>query len=70
LDSKEPKIFKQASHRQGKPGKEVWRSAIIKELKSKEERKVWEIIEAKDIPEDMKPIICKWIFKRKRCSLH
>jgi hypothetical protein len=35
-----------------------------------EERKVWEIVEAEEVPKDRKPIACKWVFKKKRCGLH
>jgi hypothetical protein len=50
--------------------KRKWRSAIMKVLKSMEERKVWEIVEAKDIPEDRKAIGCKWVFKKKQFGLY
>ena len=43
--------------------KEKWQDAMNKEMESMYSNFVWELI---DPPEDVRPIGCKWIFKRKR----
>ncbi|KAH9725006.1 Integrase catalytic domain-containing protein [Citrus sinensis] len=42
---------------------EFWKMAMNQEMKSMYSNKVWELVEA---PNGIKPIRCKWIYKRKR----
>ena len=43
--------------------KEQWQEAMNQEMKSMYSNSVWELV---DPPEDVRPIGCKWIYKRKR----
>ena len=43
--------------------KEEWQAAIKLEMASMHSNSVWQLV---DLPEEVKPIECKWIFKRKR----
>ena len=40
-----------------------WRSAMDSEMKSMYTNLVWDLV---DVPEGVKPIGCKWVYKRKR----
>ena len=42
-----------------------WIDAMNEEYKSMQDNKVWELV---PLPEGVKPIGCKWIFKTKRDS--
>ena len=42
---------------------EFWKKTINQEMESMYSYKVWELVEA---PNGIKPIGCKWIYKRKR----
>ena len=42
-----------------------WIETMNQEYKSMQDNKVWELV---PLPEDVKPIGCKWIFKTKRDS--
>ena len=42
---------------------EFWKKAMNQEMESMYSNKVWELVEA---PNGVKPIGCKWIYKRKR----
>ena len=44
---------------------ENWIEAMNEEYKSMQDNKVWELV---PLPEGVKPIGCKWIFKTKRDS--
>ncbi|KAK9083162.1 hypothetical protein Scep_029633 [Stephania cephalantha] len=44
---------------------EKWFNAMIDELKSMDDNKVWELVE---LPEGAKQVGCKWVFKTKRDS--
>ncbi|KAL5545175.1 hypothetical protein UlMin_008959 [Ulmus minor] len=41
----------------------LWKKAMNVEMESMGSNKVWELV---DLPEGIKPIGCKWIYKRKR----
>ena len=43
----------------------MWIQTMNEEYKSMQNNKVWELV---PLPEDVKPIGCKWIFKTKRDS--
>ena len=43
--------------------KDKWQDAMNQEMESMYSNSIWELV---DPPEDVKPIGCKWIFKRKR----
>ena len=43
--------------------KDKWQDAMNQEMESMYSNSVWELV---DPPEDVRPIGCKWIFKRKR----
>ena len=42
---------------------EKWQSAMRSEIESMEDNQVWDLV---DQPEGVRPIECKWIFKKKR----
>ncbi|CAM9890236.1 unnamed protein product, partial [Chrysoparadoxa australica] len=42
-----------------------WQEAMARELKSINERHVWEVVDKAEIPQDMKELDCKWVFKIK-----
>lgn len=42
---------------------EKWEEAMLVELKSMSDDKVWELV---DKPEGFKPVGCKWVFKTKK----
>ena len=44
-------------------GSEKWLEAMKSEMKSMKVNDVWTLV---DPPEGVKPIGCKWVFKRKR----
>ena len=48
----------------------VWRKGIVKEFKDMREKKVWRIVNIKDIPSDRRLIGCRWVNKRKRNGLY
>ena len=41
----------------------LWQRAMEAKLESKYSNKVWDLVEA---PEEIKPIGCKWVYKRKK----
>ena len=41
----------------------LWKKAMNSELDSMKSNKVWELV---DLPEGIKPIGCKWVYKRKK----
>ena len=43
--------------------KEQWQEAMNQEMESMYSNSVWELV---DPPEEVRPIGCKWIYKRKR----
>jgi hypothetical protein len=43
-----------------------WRIPFNKELGEMKNKKVWEIINTEDVPEERRTIKCKWVFKIKR----
>ena len=45
------------------PDKEKWQEAMNQEMESMYSNSVWELV---DPPEDVRPIGCKWIYKKKR----
>ena len=60
-DGKEdPSTFKDAMD---DSDKEEWQEAMKLEMESMHSNSVWQLV---DLPEGVKPIRCKWIFKRKR----
>ena len=44
-----------------------WQDAMNQEMESMYSNSVWELV---DPPEDVRPIGCKWIFKRKKKKRH
>ena len=40
----------------------LWKKAMNVEMESMDSNKVWELV---DLPEGIKPIRCKWVYKRK-----
>jgi hypothetical protein len=59
LEDDEPANYKEAM---AGPGSDKWRKAMKSEMESMYENQVWNLV---DPPEGVKPIECKWIFKRK-----
>ncbi|KAG8485844.1 hypothetical protein CXB51_019240 [Gossypium anomalum] len=59
LDQDEPRTYQEAVT---SPGSEKWLEAMRSEMDSMYENQVWTLI---DPPEGVKPIGCKWVFKKK-----
>jgi len=57
-----PITVRQAIH---DPDSKKWIEAVGEEYKSMQDNKVWELV---PLPEGVKPIGCKWLFKTKRDS--
>ena len=62
----EPKTFQEAWHQPIEDEKERWRIAISKEIRSMIERGVWRKTNRKKIPNNIRLIGNKWVFKIKR----
>ncbi|CAM9855209.1 unnamed protein product, partial [Chrysoparadoxa australica] len=45
-----------------------WREAIAKELRSINDRNVWEVVDKSSIPADIQELDCKWVFKTKHAD--
>ncbi|KAL4273414.1 hypothetical protein GQ457_13G015300 [Hibiscus cannabinus] len=58
-DQDEPKTYKEAV---ASPDSEKWLEAMRSEMNSMSDNKVWTLVEP---PEGIKPIGCKWVFKKK-----
>ncbi|XP_075523993.1 uncharacterized protein LOC142556418 [Primulina tabacum] len=52
-------------HEMEDPDKEKWLEAMNQEMESIYSNSVWVLV---DTPEEVRPIGCKWIYKRKRCA--
>ena len=59
LEEDEPAHYKEAM---AAPSSKEWLKAMKSEMESMYENQVWNLVEP---PEGVKPIGCKWIFKRK-----
>ncbi|KAK8539406.1 hypothetical protein V6N12_043032 [Hibiscus sabdariffa] len=59
VDQDEPKTYQEAVT---SPGSEKWLKAMRSEMDSMSENQVWTLVEQ---PEGVKPIGCKWVFKKK-----
>jgi len=59
LENDEPATYKQAM---ADPDSEKWLEAMKSEMDSMSENQVWDLI---DLPDGVKPIGCKWVFKIK-----
>ncbi|KAK8708424.1 hypothetical protein V6N13_059466 [Hibiscus sabdariffa] len=59
VDQDEPKTYQQAV---ASPDSEKWLEAMRSEMDSMSENQVWTLVEP---PEGIKPIGCKWVFKKK-----
>ncbi|KAK8578849.1 hypothetical protein V6N13_142124 [Hibiscus sabdariffa] len=59
VDQDEPKTYQEAV---ASPDSEKWLEAMRSEMDSMSENKVWTLVEP---PEGIKPIGCKWVFKKK-----
>ena len=59
LEEDKPAHYKEAM---AAPSSKEWHKAMQSEMESMYENKVWNLV---DPPEGVKPIQCKWIFKRK-----
>ena len=62
----EPKTFQEAWHSSVEKERENWQAAIRKEIRSMINRGVWRKIDKAKIPESMRLIGNKWVFKIKR----
>jgi hypothetical protein len=60
LDNDEPMTYAEAMM---DPDSEKWQSAMRSEIDSMDDNKVWNLV---DPPDGVKPIECKWIYKKKR----
>jgi hypothetical protein len=60
LDNDEPMTFAEAMM---DPDSEKWQSAMRSEIDSMDDNPVWNLV---DQPDGVKPIECKWIYKKKR----
>ncbi|KAK8540307.1 hypothetical protein V6N12_046594 [Hibiscus sabdariffa] len=59
VDQDEPKTYQEAV---ASPDSEKWLEAMRSEMDSMSENQVWTLVEP---PEGIKPIGCKWVFKKK-----
>ncbi|KAK8569059.1 hypothetical protein V6N12_007591 [Hibiscus sabdariffa] len=59
VDQDEPKTYQEAVT---SPDSEIWLEAMRSEMDSMSENQVWTLVEP---PEGIKPIGCKWVFKKK-----
>ncbi|KAK9024881.1 hypothetical protein V6N11_064787 [Hibiscus sabdariffa] len=59
VDQDEPKTYQEAV---SSPDSEKWLEAMRSEMDSMSENQVWTLVE---LPEGIKPIGCKWVFKKK-----
>jgi len=59
----DPRSFSQTTN---SCNSKLWCDAMEDELESMENNKVWDLIE---LPNGIKPIECKWVFKSKKDSL-
>ncbi|KAK9043347.1 hypothetical protein V6N11_071692 [Hibiscus sabdariffa] len=59
IDQDEPKTYQEAV---ASPDSEKWLEAMRSEMDSMSENQVWTLVEP---PEGIKPIGCKWVFKKK-----
>ncbi|KAL4273362.1 hypothetical protein GQ457_13G014060 [Hibiscus cannabinus] len=59
VDQDEPKTYQEAV---ASPDSEKWLEALRSEMDSMSENQVWTLVEP---PEGIKPIGCKWVFKKK-----
>ncbi|KAK9003876.1 hypothetical protein V6N11_018772 [Hibiscus sabdariffa] len=59
VDQDEPKTYQEAV---SSPDSEKWLEAMGSEMDSMSEKQVWTLVEP---PEGIKPIGCKWVFKKK-----
>ncbi|KAL4367225.1 hypothetical protein GQ457_05G023000 [Hibiscus cannabinus] len=59
VDPDEPKTYQEAA---SSPDSEKWLEAMRSEMDSMSENQVWTLVEP---PEAVKPIGCKWVFKKK-----
>ena len=62
----EPKTFQEAWHSPVKEERENWQKAIRKEIKSMIDRGVWRKVDRKNIPNNRRLILNKWVFRIKR----
>jgi Reverse transcriptase (RNA-dependent DNA polymerase) len=62
----EPTTFDDAWNHPNSKDRELWRAAINKKLGDMDNKKVWEIINKEDVPEERRTIKCEWIYKIKR----
>jgi hypothetical protein len=62
----EPTSFNEAWNHPDPKNLELWRIPFNKELGEMKNKKVWEIINTEDVPEERRTIKCKWVFKIKR----
>ena len=53
---KEPLNFKDSWNHDVKKKRVKWRKSIYKEIENMEKRNVWDYVDIKDIPPDIKPI--------------
>ena len=66
----EPSTFQQAWDHPDSQSREKWRTAIKKEFKDMNNRKVWRKIERSQLPSDRRCVKSKWVFKIKRNGVY
>ena len=59
LEEDEPACYKEAMDDEDS---NKWQDAMNSEMKSMYDNQVWDLVE---LPEEVRPIDCKWIFKKK-----
>jgi hypothetical protein len=69
-DFEEPRSYDEAWNNPDPKQKAQWRTAITKEFKDMETRKVWKIIKRKAIPPGRRCVKNRWVWKIKRDSVH
>jgi len=66
MEEEEPRNFQAAWNHTDPEKRAKWREAINKEFQDMNSRKVWKVIDRKDMPKDRRCVKCKWVLKIKR----
>ena len=70
MEEEEPRNFNAAWNHPDPKKRQQWREAINKEFQDMNARKVWKVIERKQMPKDRRCVKCKWVLKIKRNGVY
>ena len=65
-----PPDFRKAWYHEDPHDRQKWRYDIINEFRDMRAKKVWKIVNIKDIPSDRRLIGCRWVNKRKHNGVY